>query len=137
MLQATGFQCRFLTVPSVFSPVQSVITQLLHEGQRLRKAEANLMTEVYAVSSSLPFKGGTKVGWYKVGSRPCRSIDSVILEGNRAKDILADCREFMGSEKWFAERGIPYRRGYLLEGKPGTGKTSLITALAGDLRLPV
>src|SRR5271169_1526459 len=29
--------------------------------------------------------------------------------------------------------GIPYRRGYLLHGPPGSGKTSFIQALAGDL----
>ena len=29
--------------------------------------------------------------------------------------------------------GIPYRRGYLLHGPPGCGKSSYITALAGEL----
>lgn len=29
--------------------------------------------------------------------------------------------------------GIPYRRGYLLYGPPGSGKSSFIQALAGDL----
>lgn len=29
--------------------------------------------------------------------------------------------------------GIPYRRGYLLYGPPGCGKSSYITALAGEL----
>jgi chaperone BCS1 len=33
----------------------------------------------------------------------------------------------------YAERGIPYRRGYLFYGPPGTGKSSFISALAGDL----
>lgn len=31
----------------------------------------------------------------------------------------------------YVQRGIPYRRGYLLHGLPGTGKTSFISALAG------
>ena len=30
-------------------------------------------------------------------------------------------------------KGIPYRRGYLLHGPPGSGKSSFIQALAGSL----
>lgn len=33
--------------------------------------------------------------------------------------------------------GIPYRRGYLLHGPPGCGKSSFITALAGELELGI
>ena len=33
----------------------------------------------------------------------------------------------------YLDRGIPYRRGYLLHGPPGSGKTSFIVALAGQL----
>ena len=35
----------------------------------------------------------------------------------------------------YAERGIPYRRGYLLHGPPGCGKTSFTQVLAGALKL--
>src|SRR4051794_18609299 len=31
----------------------------------------------------------------------------------------------------YTDRGIPYRRGYLFSGPPGTGKSSFISALAG------
>ncbi|KAG8702515.1 hypothetical protein FRC11_011430, partial [Ceratobasidium sp. 423] len=48
-----------------------------------------------------------------------------------------DAKDFMASENWYSERGIPFRRGYLLHGAPGSGKTSLIHALAGELKLDV
>lgn len=37
--------------------------------------------------------------------------------------LLYDVREFLGAEAWYINAGIPYRRGYLLHGPPGTGKS--------------
>ncbi|CAD6199646.1 unnamed protein product [Caenorhabditis auriculariae] len=41
-----------------------------------------------------------------------------------------DIETFASSSKWYADRGVPYRRGYLFYGPPGTGKSSFISALA-------
>ena len=37
--------------------------------------------------------------------------------------ILDDYKEFCGRLSWYAARGVPYRRGYLLTGKGDSGKT--------------
>ena len=66
-----------------------------------------------------------------------RPVSSVILDHGVADTVLADVREFMDSQEWYKERGIPYRRGYLLHGPPGCGKTSFITALAGELEYSI
>ena len=50
------------------------------------------------------------------------------------EQVCKDAREFLSSESWYSERGIPYRRGYLLHGIPGGGKSSLIMAVASELR---
>mmetsp|Transcript_24798 Transcript_24798/g.59660 ORF Transcript_24798/g.59660 Transcript_24798/m.59660 type:complete len:496 (+) Transcript_24798:297-1784(+) len=62
-----------------------------------------------------------------------RAIDSVILDEGISESILADVYDWRASAPWYHERGIPYRRGYLLHGPPGSGKSSFITALAGHL----
>ncbi|KAK4570509.1 Complex III assembly protein translocase and chaperone [Recurvomyces mirabilis] len=62
-----------------------------------------------------------------------RPFDSVVLEEGLSERILGDVREFLDARTWYLDRGIPYRRGYLLYGPPGTGKTSFVQALAGKL----
>ena len=76
--------------------------------------------------------------WRQFGfPRKRRPLDSVILANGVAEKILADIRDFIYSPKWYMDRGIPYRRGYLLHGPPGCGKTSFIQALAGELEYSI
>ena len=72
--------------------------------------------------------------WMEFGkARPKRPLDSVLLDEGVKERIVADVEDFNLSKKWYADRGVPYRRGYLLYGPPGTGKSSFIQALAGHL----
>ncbi|KAK6538030.1 hypothetical protein TWF694_010923 [Orbilia ellipsospora] len=71
--------------------------------------------------------------------RHARHIDNISLDKSVKTPILNDVREFLKptAAKWYANRGIPYRRGYLFHGPPGTGKTSFTLALAGTFGLPI
>lgn len=72
--------------------------------------------------------------WKKFGEpKRKRPLDSVVLEEGLKEAIINDVRAFVESRTWYLDRGIPYRRGYLLHGPPGTGKSSFIQALAGEL----
>jgi len=64
-------------------------------------------------------------------------LNLVIVQDGIKDASLADAKNFLQSEEWYVRKGIPYRRGYLLHGPPGWGKTSLVTALAGTLRLTI
>ena len=46
-------------------------------------------------------------------------------------------KRFQQSPSWYKEKGVPYRRGYLLYGPPGSGKTSFTQAIAGAMKLHI
>ena len=64
--------------------------------------------------------------WRWDGAKKKRPLSSVALEPAVKDLLIADARDFLASEERYAERGIPYRRGYLLDGVPGSEKMSLI-----------
>jgi chaperone BCS1 len=104
---------------------RAVFSELLSEAHSRAQLQQEGKTVVY-----------TSYGpeWRPFGQpRRKRSIDSVILAEGLREEILGDIRDFLSTAQWYYDRGIPYRRGYLLYGPPGSGKSSLIQALAGEL----
>lgn len=76
--------------------------------------------------------------WRQFGyPRRKRPISSVVLDEGISESILRDVSEFINNPKWYSDRGIPYRRGFLLHGPPGCGKSSYIMALAGELQYSI
>ncbi|KAI0805567.1 BCS1 N terminal-domain-containing protein [Xylaria sp. FL0064] len=77
--------------------------------------------------------------WQQVANRPVRDMRTVVLDQRQKLQVLADMNEYLHPEtpRWYANRGIPLRRGYLFYGPPGTGKTSLSFALAGVFGLDI
>lgn len=75
--------------------------------------------------------------WIDLKHKPKRPLSTVALPASSREEILADAKKFFENKDWYTQRGLPYRRGYMLHGAPGNGKSSLITALASELDRPV
>jgi hypothetical protein len=60
-----------------------------------------------------------------------RTFNNLAMDPGTKSTLLADIDTFPAGEDWYASKGLDWKRGYLLHGPPGTGKTSVIRAM-GD-----
>jgi ATP-dependent 26S proteasome regulatory subunit len=68
--------------------------------------------------------------WKATPSNNYRKLDTIVLQNDIKNKIKNDLQLFLNSEEWYQHRDIPYTRGYLFYGHPGTGKTSMIKGLS-------
>ncbi|KAJ7156894.1 P-loop containing nucleoside triphosphate hydrolase protein [Mycena crocata] len=115
---------------SVVARNNDILKKLVLEAKREYEKDAEHRVHIFLADT-------TYSCWRWNGARQKRPMSSIVLQPGVKDMLLADCKDFLCSEEWYAERGIPFRRGYLLHGVPGSGKTSLIHSLAGELGLDI
>ncbi|KAH6906438.1 hypothetical protein BKA70DRAFT_1287568 [Coprinopsis sp. MPI-PUGE-AT-0042] len=114
---------------SVIARNNNILKQLVLQAKKEYEAECVHRIQIYFADAH--------GSWRWTDSRAKRPLSSIVLNPGVKEMLVADTKDFLRSEKWYADRGIPFRRGYLLYGVPGSGKSSLIHALAGYLQLDI
>ena len=120
----TGKPWETVTLTTLYSQ-RHIFEKLFTEAEQLAQQSTEGKTIIYEART---------MSWEQFGEpRRKRPTESVILDKGVKERIVSDVKDFLRSGKWYYDRGIPYRRGYLLHGPPGSGKSSFIQALAGEL----
>ena len=110
-------------------PAQDMLEEILQQyDDEICQSE----TEVYDPEEEF----GSYTWDYPLGV-PQRSLDSIGLDSGVKAALIADIEAFLSGEKWYKDRYIPWRRGYMFFGPPGTGKTSIVLGLAAHFTFPV
>lgn len=105
----------------------SVLHHLVEEIKETRRKMHGKSIDVYLYRNR----------WRLACRKAKRPLETVVLPAEQKEALVRDVQDFIGARAWYAARGIPYRRGYLFEGPPGCGKTSVSLALASHFARPV
>jgi chaperone BCS1 len=99
---------------------QKILRQLIDDVVASHERSLRMDTSLFVYDDS----------WSRVQGYAPRSMESVILKPGEKEHLLKDVERFRASRQRYSELGVPSHRGYLLFGLPGTGKTSLVSALS-------
>lgn len=112
-----------------FTRKQRIVRDFLNDAHQVAEEQnANKLTI---------FTGDLYQNWNMLAHRSVRPLESVILDEGVKEAAAGDIRNFLSSEDWYRSMAIPFHRGYLFYGPPGSGKSSLAIALASEFQMDV
>ncbi|KAG2261302.1 hypothetical protein Bca52824_068381 [Brassica carinata] len=115
--------------------IESYITHVLREGREigLRNRERKLFTN----NSSSEWYGWRSGKWSNVPFHHPATFETLAMDPEKKEGIKKDLIKFSKGKDYYKKVGKPWKRGYLLFGPPGTGKSTMISAIANFLEYDV
>lgn len=126
MVESKSFRPR--EVLSIRTPGRSrkIINKMAKEAEKMRRSRDEVRVYMW--------KGDF---WSTSSVLFPRYRDTLFLNQKTEQKLFSDVDWFLSNQKWYQDRGVPYRRGYLLYGPPGTGKSSIVKVLASEFGVNV
>ncbi|XP_025806447.1 AAA-ATPase ASD, mitochondrial-like [Panicum hallii] len=113
--------------------VGSYLPYVLEEGRAVtvRNRQRRLFTNNPS-SSWNPYRSGNGV-WSHVPFEHPATFDTLAMDPDDKEAIVDDLEAFREAKDYYAKVGKAWKRGYLLHGPPGTGKSTMIASMANFL----
>ncbi|GKB04307.1 AAA-ATPase ASD, mitochondrial-like protein, partial [Tanacetum coccineum] len=111
------------------------LQHVLHEGKAI--ALKTRQRKLYTNKKIQNGYGYQSKMWSHIAFEHPSTFDTLAMDPEKKNDILNDLMRFSKSKDFYKRVGKSWKRGYLLHGPPGTGKSSMIAAMANLLEYDI
>uniref|UniRef100_A0A0D3DC43 AAA+ ATPase domain-containing protein n=1 Tax=Brassica oleracea var. oleracea TaxID=109376 RepID=A0A0D3DC43_BRAOL len=113
--------------------IERYLDHVMKEGKMIKMK--NRERKLYSNTPGQNHRNQTK--WSHVTFEHPASFDTLAMEEKKKEEIKNDLVKFSKSKDYYKKIGKAWKRGYLLFGPPGTGKSTMIAAMANFLEYDV
>ncbi|CAI8594373.1 unnamed protein product [Vicia faba] len=113
----------------------SYIQHVLEEGKAI--TTKNRQLKLYTNNPSKEWMRYMSTKWSHTSFEHPACFETLAMEPEKKEEIINDLLKFKEGKEYYTKVGKAWKRGYLLFGPPGTGKSTMISAIANFMNYDV